>query len=103
MLIYGGAELSVGGKRLDITLQSPTTAQFGIQKATRSEYAPPLPQGVYDQDNGRVSVLTIDLQPGSHTVAVIFAPVVKGDVSAPMPEIVPLEQWTLKSHITSTY
>ena len=91
--------LSLNGETLHVRIQSPPTASFQVLEPVRLSSDPALPEGESDLPNPGVSVLAIDVDAGSQTVAVLFTPVAgKGQVGQSLPGVVPLGHWNLTSH-----
>lgn len=93
------ANLTQNGKVVIVTLQSPPDAVFRVLDAVRLPTDPGLPDGGTDDANTATRVLAVDMPPGTHTVAVMFSPLWTEDQVAKLPSIVPLDQWTLESHL----
>lgn len=67
------ATLALGGQTLIATLQEPTGASFAVaQDPARTTSLGALPSGQVDQPNDDVSLLTIDIEAGTNTIAVLF-------------------------------
>jgi hypothetical protein len=94
-------DLALNGKFLDIILQSPETAIFRTLQPYRLPGDPPLPENETDMPNLGVSVLTIDIPPGSETIAVVFSPMWGHTWKTMVPPLVALERWSLTSHNAS--
>ncbi|KAF8640814.1 hypothetical protein AX17_000463 [Amanita inopinata Kibby_2008] len=93
------ATLKIDDKTMKVSmLNPPSGAGFGTSAAVRfpTDPAPPVP----DQDNPGVTVLTIDLPPGTYTLQVLFNPQWSGmsDGDFVTPQSVSLDNWTLTSH-----
>ncbi|KAH8821971.1 hypothetical protein F5884DRAFT_746259 [Xylogone sp. PMI_703] len=91
------AFLTLHGKFLNISIQSPTSS-FRTLQPIRLASDPPLPEGEKDLSNPGVRVLAIDIPAGTHTVAVMFSPVWNATWLPLTPAPVPLEKWNLTSH-----
>ena len=104
------ATLHLNGQSMRLRIQSPSSASFTTLQPVRlsTDTDEPLSAvGAYDLPNPGVSVLAIDVDSGTQTVAVLFTPVYKngqgqGGAGGPfvesVPGVVPLGQWSLTSH-----
>jgi len=94
------ATLTLGGEKLVAQLLQDGT--WGTAQPVRYSTDPPLPAGAINQDlpNTGVTVLTIDVNPGTWTLSVLFNPQYEGWSSSSFktPPNVPLAQWSLTSH-----
>ncbi|THH10150.1 hypothetical protein EW145_g1518 [Phellinidium pouzarii] len=81
-------------------LNAPNGINISTADAVRFANDPPLPPGQVDQPNPGVTVLTMDLPPGSYTLEVLFNPQWPGMSSSDFktPPNVALSDWTLTSH-----
>jgi hypothetical protein len=80
---------------MDVYLQATWDASFRIMDAERLPGDRPLPQGANDVPNTGVQVWCVEIPPGNHTMAVIFAPRWSPDAHFTMPSLVSLSNWVL--------
>jgi alpha-D-ribose 1-methylphosphonate 5-triphosphate synthase subunit PhnH len=67
------ATLALGQQTLIATLEEPSAATFAVTTdPTRTASLGALPSGQVDQPNDGVSLLTIDIEAGTSTIAVLF-------------------------------
>jgi hypothetical protein len=95
------ATLSLGGQTMIVEiLNAPSGVVFTTGPAERSADDPALPPGQVDQPNPGVTVLMINLNPGSYNLQVLFNPQWPGmDASAyQTPPFVAVNSWSLTSH-----
>ncbi|TFK30808.1 heparinase II/III family protein [Coprinopsis marcescibilis] len=97
----GGTSVTLGldGQTMRLTMLSPPEgAQFATASAARLPSDPTPPEA--DQENPGVTVLTISLPAGSHTVQVLFNPQWPGMSEADFvtPPTVALDDWSVTSH-----
>lgn len=95
------ATLTIGDEMLQLQLVSaPSGAAFSTMQPIRLDTDPPLPQGETDMPNPGVTVVTIQLPPGTYSLQVLFNPQWPGMSASDFvtPPSVPLSQWSLDSH-----
>jgi len=96
------AILTLGGQTMQVILQSENTGVFTTLAPVRYPTDPPLPTDAESQDqpNVGVTVLAIELDPGTYTVEVLFNPQWPNFSASNFvtPPSVPLSGWTLTSH-----
>ncbi|KAG8992001.1 hypothetical protein FRB90_001138 [Tulasnella sp. 427] len=88
------ATLSIDDKKMYVhILDAPSGVAFEAFPAERYASDPALPTGVTDQANPRVTVLAINLQPGTYNLQVLFDPTWSGqDATAyKPPALVPID------------
>lgn len=93
------ATMKIGDQTMLVSLlNAPAGATFGTSAAARLPGSPD--PSVPDQQNPGVTVLTIDLPAGTHTLQVLFNPQWPGMASGDYvtPPSVPLGDWSLTSH-----
>ncbi|KAJ7085693.1 chondroitin AC/alginate lyase [Mycena belliarum] len=95
------ATLTLDGQTMKVTiLNAPSGAAFSQSAAKRFDTDPTPPTA--DQENPGVSVLIISLPAGTYNLQVLFNPQWPGDVTYVTPPSVALDQWTLRSHDSSS-
>ncbi|KAG8896935.1 hypothetical protein FRB99_008570 [Tulasnella sp. 403] len=95
------ATLTLGGQTMQVSiLNPPTGATFQTMAAVRYPNDPPLPPNTEDQLNPGVTVLVINLQPGTYNLQVLFNPQWPGMAASDFktPGLVAIDSWTLTSH-----
>jgi hypothetical protein len=95
------ATLTIGDSKLVMQVLSPTTG-VTITKgdAVRFSDDPPLPADGNDPDNTGVTVIMINLDPGTYSLQVLFNPQWPNMQASDFktPPSVPIGSWNLKSH-----
>ncbi|KIO23806.1 hypothetical protein M407DRAFT_26735 [Tulasnella calospora MUT 4182] len=81
-------------------LDAPTSVAFEAHPAQRCASDPAMPTGMTDQPNPGVTVLAINIQPGTYSLQVLFDPMWSGQdaVDYKPPTIEPVDQWSATSH-----
>ncbi|KAG8754651.1 hypothetical protein FRC14_004868 [Serendipita sp. 396] len=94
------ANLSLNGKSLQVTLiDPPANLQWQTLDPVRTDDAPQLQTGQEaDQPNPGVTVLSLSIPAGTHTIQVLFNPQWDGFSDFQTPPTVALDSWTLTSH-----
>lgn len=95
------ATLQIGDEKLTMQVLNPTSGvTITTGPAQRFSDDPPLPAGAEDQPNDGVTVVMINLDPGTYSLQVLFNPQWPGMSSSDFvtPPNVALDSWTLTSH-----
>lgn len=95
------ATLTLEGKTMQVSiLNAAAGVAFGTADPVRYSDDPALPAGMVDQPNPGVTVLTIDLQPGTYSLQVLFNPQWDGMSASDFvtPPSVSIDNWSLTSH-----
>ncbi|KAL7285465.1 hypothetical protein ACG7TL_000562 [Trametes sanguinea] len=98
------ATLTIGDKKLQMTILSPTDGvTLSTGPAQRFDDDPPLPANQVDQPNPGVTVVMITLPAGEYSLQVLFNPQWDGMSSSDFvtPPSVPIDNWSLTSHNSS--
>ncbi len=89
------ATLERDGKKLEMTILSPSGASFTTSAAERLSTDPTPPDP--DQENPGITIVIIELEAGTHSIEVLFNPQ-WDDVDFVTPSSVALDDWSLTSH-----
>ncbi|KAG9791616.1 hypothetical protein KCU88_g963, partial [Aureobasidium melanogenum] len=94
------ARLTLNDKTVlaEIVSSDDSDLAFKTLQAVRFDTDPPLPVNGTDLPNTGVTVLAIDVAPGTTTVSVIFTPQWENYTAANTTTVVPLSGWNLTSH-----
>ncbi|KIW13005.1 hypothetical protein PV08_08192 [Exophiala spinifera] len=94
------ALLTLNGKTVVAEITSPGDLVFTTMEAVRLPDSPPLPVNGTDLPNTGVTVLAIDIAPGTQTVSVVFTPHWSDYTPNNTTKQIPLSAWNLTSHDT---